>query len=169
MTPDQLDEVQLVSLLCIDATCAGTFRLSWLSALGEQWRTSALSYNLASSTSSYNTAMAAAVRAALVGMPNDAVPAADVVVTTAQSGRELRIEVTFTGVPGNVKELTVTSNTFASSNATLSTWTVTETTAGTKESIECSGRGLCDTSSGLCKCFRGYTGGACSRQSAIAM
>lgn len=34
--------------------------------------------------------------------------------------------------------------------------TVTELTAGTKEMIECSGRGLCDTSAGTCTCFKGY-------------
>jgi len=42
-------------------------------------------------------------------------------------------------------------------------------TVGTKESLACSGRGLCDGGSGTCQCFRGSTGDDCSQQSAISM
>jgi len=39
---------------------------------------------------------------------------------------------------------------------------------GNTESITCSGRGMCDFSSGLCNCFAGYFGGACEYQNALS-
>ncbi len=41
-------------------------------------------------------------------------------------------------------------------------------TVGNYEDIECSGRGLCDSGAGLCKCFSGYFGAACEFQNALA-
>merc|ERR1712167_234133 len=40
-------------------------------------------------------------------------------------------------------------------------------TVGTKDAIPCSGRGLCDGSTGTCECFRGSTGLACDKQTAL--
>ena len=39
---------------------------------------------------------------------------------------------------------------------------------GDKEQAVCSNRGLCDYSTGICKCFAGFTGGDCSVQNALA-
>ncbi|CAK9002564.1 Tenascin (TN) (Hexabrachion) (Tenascin-C) (TN-C) [Durusdinium trenchii] len=38
----------------------------------------------------------------------------------------------------------------------------------TSEAEECSGRGLCDRESGICRCFKGYTGWSCSLQNALS-
>jgi len=44
------------------------------------------------------------------------------------------------------------------------TCAVTEEKKGTKESLVCAGRGVCDGSSGVCACFSGYTGENCAKQ-----
>ena len=41
-------------------------------------------------------------------------------------------------------------------------------TNGINDMPTCSGRGLCDTAKGLCKCFNGYTGLDCSEMNALA-
>jgi len=44
---------------------------------------------------------------------------------------------------------------------------VEETVKGTSENAECSNRGNCDTQTGLCACFAGYTGEDCSVQTVL--
>merc|ERR1712093_833471 len=39
----------------------------------------------------------------------------------------------------------------------------------TTEAAECSNRGVCDYTLGMCKCFSGFTGAECSQQNALAM
>ena len=38
---------------------------------------------------------------------------------------------------------------------------------GNEAARDCSGRGLCDYKIGLCKCFDGFHGAACSKQSVV--
>lgn len=72
--------------------------------------------------------------------------------------------VTFTGLYGNQYLLQLTS---VSGDGRVEVAPF-EQTRGNTEDIECSGRGLCDRSSGLCKCFGGYYGVACEFQNALA-
>jgi len=44
---------------------------------------------------------------------------------------------------------------------------VEETVKGTSENAECSNRGNCDSQTGLCTCFAGYTGEDCSVQTVL--
>jgi hypothetical protein len=47
-------------------------------------------------------------------------------------------------------------------------WYIQLGSTGVNDSPECSDRGLCDYSSGTCKCFKGYAGIDCSMQNALA-
>ena len=40
---------------------------------------------------------------------------------------------------------------------------------GQKESSQCSDRGVCDRTTGLCTCFKGYTGESCSTQNSLSV
>ena len=112
-------------------------------------------------TDTFNTEaeLATAIENSLENIPNSVIHDVDVVCTTAADNK---CEVTFTGNPGNLEEIEVIFNTDSSA-------TVTQFAKGNDEEVVCSNRGLCDYSTGLCKCFRGYYHNDCSVQSALAM
>lgn len=74
--------------------------------------------------------------------------AADALQLCRASGQLVDIE--FLSPTGNVPDIQVSGS---SIDGTLSMTTIQD---GTKEYITCSGRGLCNSSSGVCSCFRGY-------------
>lgn len=90
--------------------------------------------------------------------------------------------VTFVGVGGDQSPLTIET---VSGTGTLwynpdhedynaavpaeASRVVVELTRGNYEEIECSGRGNCDTDSGMCTCFAGYSGASCETQNALSM
>jgi hypothetical protein len=47
-------------------------------------------------------------------------------------------------------------------------WYIQVGSVGINDSPECSDRGVCDYSSGVCKCFKGYAGIDCAMQNALA-
>jgi len=75
-------------------------------------------------------------------------------------------DITFVSNSGNVPQLVVYTATDANNFYDV---TVSSGVPGTTENVECSNRGHCDASSGLCKCFQGFTGHDCSRQNVLAM
>jgi hypothetical protein len=85
-------------------------------------------------------------------------------------GRTFR--VTFTGYPGDAELMTVAPyqglGALDQNPDAANAKSVKETTRGNFEAVECSGRGLCDTSAGLCKCFGGFFGSACEYLNALA-
>lgn len=73
--------------------------------------------------------------------------------------------VTFVGVSGAQDNMDIT---VASGGPGNLVGGVTKAATGNYEGIECSARGNCDGTSGLCKCFTGYFGAACEFQNALA-
>jgi hypothetical protein len=72
---------------------------------------------------------------------------------------------TYTLFDGMVHQFTVTE----AFSAAHSKSAVYNDGSGTMESKVCSGRGLCDESTGECACFAGYTDVDCSVQNALAI
>lgn len=83
--------------------------------------------------------------------------------------------VVYTSGANHIVKVTFPSKNFGASPAHIKVGTnaaiagVLDTFDGTYENRVCSDRGLCDSTSGLCKCFPGYTGAACATQNVLAM
>jgi EGF-like domain len=90
--------------------------------------------------------------------------------------------VTFVGVPGNQAPLQVSAysgpggldynpdhpNYSVGPNYVAGTDVVVTKQLGNYQAIECAGRGICDTTTGVCSCFAGYIGPACDYLNAIS-
>lgn len=72
--------------------------------------------------------------------------------TVCATGTGTYIDIEFNGNFGDLPELTTTKTALTLTGGTSST-TISTRTTGTKDEVECSGQGLCDTDKGLCKCF----------------
>ena len=58
---------------------------------------------------------------------------------------------------------------FAGKTRLALTGSAADAKPGTTENVECSNRGLCDYSTGICKCFAGFTTEDCSVQNSLSM
>ena len=91
-------------------------------------------------------------------------PAGTLSGTPVSSADQRTFQVTFANVYGNLYTLKVDSM----SGPGYVEVAPSEVVQGNRQDIECSGRGICDTTSSLCKCFGGYYGVACEYQNALA-
>jgi hypothetical protein len=157
------NEVQGVDIGATVASSIGassTYALKYTDVFGEVWKTGAISAKAAAASGG-----AAALKAGLEAIPNSVIESVTVTETTTVSGTAEGVlyQVTFTHNPGNLNALEIVDANWDNlGNA------VTEITAGTTTASECSGRGLCDYETGVCKCFRGYRLDDCSSQHALA-
>ncbi|KAL4110106.1 hypothetical protein PRIC1_001799 [Phytophthora ramorum] len=137
LTTGQTSAVQDISCTC-SSTCAGTFALSF------RGRVTA---NLA------KTATSSDLEAALEALDNIYGVTVSTTNPICSPGGTLT-SVTFTNNPGDLPKLQVLNN--LSNGGTV---TVATSTTGTRENVYCSNRGLCDFSTGVCKCAAGFVSG----------
>jgi len=122
------------------------------------------------------------VKDSLLRLPNSAI--SDIVVTCTESlsgdsctsstpvALSFDVAVTFRTPSGPQEQLTVAFSDVTTGAATAYSPYISvipaSTVVGNRERVECSARGLCEYSSGECRCFAGFTGPSCSVQNALA-
>ena len=152
-TTGQADEVQVIDCRC-DTTCTGNIVLSFRNR-----HSSVISASASSSAVQTAIESIIGVRSVTVSMTGgSALCGNSAAVSTA---------ITFTHNPGDHPTMVISSNSLASSSGTAPTISVISggsTSAnsvasvdGTRERIECSGRGTCDRATGMCSCKTGYS------------
>jgi hypothetical protein len=163
---------------------AGLFiSLDFTDEFGDHWITRAVDITSAESdNAAAGSDIASRFEAALEALPNNCLE--DVEVSATRGAAAISVAVTFLHNSGDIPMLGARYKYSASSDTTAANgvWTqntptggfdgtniaIAETVKGNKENVSCSNRGLCDTSSGLCKCFAGYTDYDCSVQNALS-
>jgi hypothetical protein len=152
------------------------FSLRFEDQLGGKYRTHPILHQKTETTAGNNKK---AIQQALEALPNFAIPSVEIDMTTqSTSSGDFTFQVDFKdGATTNEQKLLMTDTTTTcadssqpkftndvASSAFACTVTRVEPPANTilKESLTCGGRGLCDTSTGICTCFKGYHGDSCS-------
>lgn len=174
----QADEVQTIRVKSdnMDEFSMDTFTLTYTDLFGAKYTTYPLSQDQLT---------AGQVERALENLPDGALSNVTVTLTSAHVGANAaasyynEFAVTFINQPGDLNMLSVNTKGckvagcipqyfgFAQANGGAIV-TKTETVKGTKEHVECAGRGTCNREDGLCVCYKGFYGPACNEQSILA-
>lgn len=173
-----------------------SFALTFTSTLNESFTTVPLNISADASVTTVENTLASHITAALKGLPNKVITNVNVNTTLGYQTIELtkkdiaflNIEVEFVGasVMGPQNLLTVEAekcwdgctpkitgldllSTISGGGQDLGQDLsfVTEKQAADYNNYECGRRGKCDYDKGLCECFEGFTGEACSIQTAL--
>ena len=146
-----------------DTTTCTPFYVTFTDYFGEAWTTGSVNCAAAMTAATLQTNLQAAFDALPNGVTYGTTVACADDGTTATTKN---CKVTFNNQAGKLATCLVSSTSPAYTAATGTT--VSITTAATNTAEECSARGICDYTSGLCKCFRGYRTADCHLQHALA-
>jgi len=168
-----------------------SFALTFTSKMNEKFTTTPIVINSGwAGLQTVTTTLAYAVKNALQNLPNRVISEVNVVTNatdliTPQMYDSLTIEVEFVGTATQGKQnmLEVSSlactdgcTPYISGIKALSQWHATplthtshlaETAVADYNTYECGRRGKCDSDTGVCACFEGFTGEACSEITAL--
>jgi hypothetical protein len=169
-----------------DATFAAwngkTFALTFTSQMGERFTTIPIKITTSWATSDE---LKLAIEAALKGLPNNVINDVEVTCTSATvnsvADAGLAIAVKFKGSANQGKQHLLEVETLACGDGCTPTisgidmlvhWgtyvsSISETTEADYNSFECGRRGKCDSDTGICACFEGFTGEACTEITAL--
>lgn len=177
---NEVAQVQTIYLFDKDLSnvnfASKSFAVQFTSKLNETFITQPIMWASPDST------LASYIESALEKLPNKVVDDVTVTVDSSVDANGVVIDVTFVGAAVQGKQhkleilqdkcsegctplLTGLTNIRTFSATTLSY--VEISTTGSHNSFECGRRGKCDYTSGLCKCFEGYTGETCSILTAL--
>lgn len=168
-----------------------SFALTFTSRMNERFTTTPIIINSAwDGLDSVATSLAYAVKHALQNLPNRVISEVNVVCNAtdniaAQTYDALTIEIEFVGTATqgkqNLLEVSTTAckdgcTPYVSGVKQLAQWHsspvthtsgLAETVVADYNTYECGRRGKCDSDTGVCACFEGFTGEACSEITAL--
>lgn len=183
-----LDNTVAVTATALKTAMLGSsFALTFTSRMNERFTTTPIIIETGwGGLDSVSTTLAYAVKHALQNLPNRVISEVNVVVdTTVTTFKDLTIEIEFVGTATQGKQnLLEVSTTACTDGCTpyitgvkgISQWHATpvtgtsslaETVVADYNTYECGRRGKCDSDTGVCACFEGFTGEACSEITAL--
>ena len=177
--------VDIVAAISINSLNGKTFALTFISKTGEKFTTIPIVFTSAPGVDGFYTDFENDVQLALLNLPNKVIDGVNVKITHPASSKTLQIVLTYSGnsVQGPQNFIVVETDACDKPACTpkitglnvetrvSALYFSNETIAQESDfyqSYECGRRGKCDYTSGLCKCFTGYTGDNCDTLTTLA-
>lgn len=174
----QVNHIQNIEFTTSSAASAGdALTITFTDLYGADWTTRPIA-----ATAATWAGLSQSIEAALEALPNQVVKDVTVVETTDNNGAseatttKFAYTVTFEANTGTQNLLVLNTNgceidgcqpriqgLVGVSDKKVSV----EQFSGTTEASECSGRGNCDSETGICECTEGFTGEACEQQTVL--